>query len=127
MVAQAWLRIHGYKKRSGDGDDGFVIAPIHQDGALHVVLTTKVLDYRIFYRILRIIQQTMPADTNCVELDCSNVSEFCGPWGVHFAMVLNFSKEHDLKVVLLGLEGQPLALAQVFSSSKWLAHVIRGC
>jgi hypothetical protein len=91
---------------------------------VRVTVRGGVLDYRAFAKVLREAAALMPTDAAVLVLDFRDVTELRGPWGSHFAMVLRFSHRHAVPVRIVGMSGQPRALAHFFCPCRLLRDVI---
>jgi hypothetical protein len=95
-----------------------------RDGLLRVAIHADVLDYLMLADVLRLAELRLGPNTDRLELDCSLVRQFSGPWGVHFALALNFAKNHRLRVTFTCLAGQPLSLVHLFAYSPLLRSLV---
>jgi hypothetical protein len=59
-----------------------------------------------------------------VHFDFSHVAELVGPWGVHFAMLIQLVRDVPVQVCITGLHGQPAALAWLFRESPELRSLL---
>lgn len=53
-----------------------------------------------------------------VAFDFSCVEELDGPWGVHFALLINLSRRLKRRVIVTSLRGQPAKVARLFRKSS---------
>lgn len=80
-----------------------------------VAVLKQGLDCETLAAIVKDVQARALSDrTASVEFDFSRVEQLQGPWGVHFAMLIDLGQRSGLKVSLRGLRRQPLQLVRLF-------------
>lgn len=60
-----------------------------------------------------------------IRFDFSKITELVGPWGLHFAILIRFANEIDIPVEVIGLHGQPAALAWLFRRSPQIRLLLQ--
>ncbi len=90
---------------------------------LRVSLRNRALHDKMLAKIIQEIERLLPVRADGVELDCSQITELCGPYGMLFAMLLKLSRDHGLSVRMIGLRGQPQTQAELFSQNRPVAGI----
>ncbi len=94
-------------------------------GTLIIRPVTASLDVEDFRMVIRQVRDANSRSFSRIEFDFSRVQELVGPWGVHFAMLLQLAEQLNLPVFLSGLHGQPAALAWIFRNSPEVRALLR--
>ncbi len=95
-----------------------------QEACLRVVLQTAVMDWNTLAAILNEVSGILLPGIKRLLLDFTDVAELRGPWGSHFAVALKFYWDSGIRIKMVGLRGQPLALARSFSGCRLLSEVV---
>ena len=94
------------------------------DGILIVRPVSAVLTVDSLQKLVRHLDRVSAGVLKRIHFDLSNVTELAGPWGVHFAILIEFSSRRGIRVSAGGLKGQPLALAWLFRNTAELVELL---
>ncbi len=95
-------------------------------GTLTVRPQSSRLEASGFQRVVKRLAEAKCASFDMVCFDFSRVEELAGPWGVHFALLIGLGDDLRGRIRVLGLHGQPAALAWVFRQSHQVRPLLDG-
>ena len=94
------------------------------NGTLIVRPVSEVLTETLMQELVRYVDEVSEDIFDLIHFDLSKVVELAGPWGVHFAILIEFSHRKEIQVSAGGLREQPLALAWLFRNTSELFDLL---
>ena len=117
---------HARTQASSSSTDGEGVSAIsHQGRNVTVTLTVCHEDYLVFQRLLDELARRLPFPTQTVVFDFALVSKLVGPWGVHFAQIIDFGRRTGVQVGAGNLTGQPRQIAKLFMIDSRVRNMLR--
>ena len=89
-----------------------------EPGGITIQPRVRSLGMRDMLDMIAALDEGAMANLKYVAFDFSQVEEFTGPWGVHFAMLINLSRRLNCRVIATSLHGQPAKVARLFRQSE---------
>ncbi|HNO78528.1 MAG TPA: hypothetical protein PKN33_10755 [Phycisphaerae bacterium] len=89
-----------------------------EPGGITIQPKVHSLGLRDMLDMIAALDERAMANLKYLAFDFSQVEEFTGPWGVHFALLINLSKRLNCRVLATSLHGQPAKVARLFRQSE---------
>ena len=93
----------------------------------HLTVTLKVShqNYLDFQRLLDELARRSPFAAHTVIFDFAEIEKLVGPWGVHFAQIIDFGHRTGVQVGAGNLTGQPRQIAELFMIDSRVRNMLR--
>ncbi len=88
-----------------------------EPGGVVIQLKVHTLGLRDMLDIVAALDEREMSHLKYLAFDFGQVEELAGPWGVHFAMLINLSRRLQKRVIVTSLQGQPAKVARLFRQS----------
>lgn len=82
-------------------------------------------NYLDFQRLLDELARRLPFATHTVVFDFTRIAKLAGPWGVHFAQMIDFGRRTGVEVGAGNLTGQPRQIAELFMTDPRVRNMLR--
>jgi hypothetical protein len=89
-----------------------------EPGGITIQPQVRSLGLREMLDMIAALDESAMSNLKYLAFDFSQVEEFTGPWGVHFAMLINLSRRLKCRVLATSLHGQPAKVARLFRQSQ---------
>ncbi len=89
-----------------------------EPGGITITPRVRTLGLRDMLDMFAALDEAAMSELKYVAFDFSEVEEFTGPWGVHFAMLIHLSRRLSCRVLATSLHGQPAKVARLFRQSE---------
>jgi len=88
-------------------------------------LTANHRNYLDFQRLLDELARRLPVATHTVVFDFARIPELVGPWGVHFALMIDFGRRKDVQIGAGNLRDQARQIAELFMTDSRVRNMVR--
>ncbi len=102
-----------------------VLAVPRQGPRVTVTLAVSHQNYLDFQRLLDELARRLPFATHTVVFDFARIAKLVGPWGVHFAQIIDFGRRTGVQVGADNLTGQPRQIAELFMTDSRVRSMLR--
>ena len=102
-----------------------VLAVPRQGPHVTVTLTVSHQNYLDFQRLLDELARRLPFATHTVVFDFARIAKLVGPWGVHFAQIIDFGRRTGVQIGAGNLTGQARQIAELFMSDSRVRNMLR--
>ena len=89
-----------------------------EPGGISIQPQVRTLGLRDMLDMITALDESAMSQLKYVAFDFAQVEEFTGPWGAHFAMLINLSRRLKCRVIATSLHGQPAKVARLFRQSE---------
>lgn len=91
---------------------------VTQPGILDIRPSVSKLSARMILDLRDRLREDETGKVDQIRVDFSNVSEFIGPWGIHFAVLIDLYRRFNGRLVVTGLQSKPASMAWLLRRSS---------